>query len=377
MFYNKIKSLLLGIIFLLISNSLFAVDEYISRIYKELDKIFTEKSENALSSVLSENNNDKNYYLIENYTEKKIRRLIINNDYDFAMAAIVIVIENNLENEQAVEMYSVIAEAYEVQKNYELEQEMLRQKELARIEREKEKQRVSVDKKYVSAAKTDTGESVYISGKETKLSSYSWKANLGIIDLAWILDPNSSVNNFQYGISLFGSYEYTFPNDVIFGGDIFANGHFLAFSSDEESIIPVFGEIEGVFKFAAAKFSKNIFARVGFGSVYTGKNDNAIKTKDIANTLLTPILGIVIQKIPLASVNVDFGADWYAGHLFSQAKMPFAMGVNINFEFPFAVLDEICVNLNLGIRDKIFIKNTGFENRACVIFAVGVKNVVK
>ena len=165
---RRIKTFFSVMIFLFASVSLFAVDEYISKIYKQLDKIFLEKSENALNNVLSDNNQDKNYYLIENYTEKKIRRLIVNNDYDFAMTAIIIVIENNLDNEQAVEMYSIISEAYEVQKAYETEQEQKRQLELARIEMEKEKQRVNVDKKYVSTSKTDTGKSVYISGKETK-----------------------------------------------------------------------------------------------------------------------------------------------------------------------------------------------------------------
>lgn len=380
MFYKKIKTLIFGMIFLAVSHPLSAVDEYISKIYKQLDKIFYEKSENELNNVLSNNSQDRNYYLIENYTEKKIRRLIVNNDYDFAMTAIIIVIENNIDNEQAVEMYSLIAEAYEVQKNYELEQEQLRQRELARIEMEKEKQRVNVDKKYVSTSKTDTGKSVYISGKETKLSSYSWKANLGILDLAWLIDtaaPTAQLQNFQYGISLDGTYEYTFPNDIIFGADVFFDGHFLSFSSNEDDVIPLFGEIEGAFKFASANLSKNLFGRIGFGSIYTGKNEKAANTVNVANTLLTPIIGIEMERISVGSANLDFGADWYAGHLFTQSKMPFAMGVNFNVSFPFTSMDEIALNLNIGIRDKIFIKDTGFENRASLIFAVGVENVVK
>lgn len=380
MFYKKIKTLIFGMIFLAVSHPLSAVDEYISKIYKQLDKIFYEKSENELNNVLSNNSQDRNYYLIENYTEKKIRRLIVNNDYDFAMTAIIIVIENNIDNEQAVEMYSLIAEAYEVQKNYELEQEQLRQRELARIEMEKEKQRVNVDKKYVSTSKTDTGKSVYISGKETKLSSYSWKANLGIVDLAWLIDtaaPTAQLQNFQYGISLNGTYEYTFPNDIIFGADVFFDGHFLSFSSNENDVIPLFGEIEGAFKFASANLSKNLFGRIGFGSIYTGKNEKAANTVNVANTLLTPIIGIEMERISVGSANLDFGADWYAGHLFTQSKMPFAMGVNFNVSFPFTSMDEIALNLNIGIRDKIFIKDTGFENRASLIFAVGVENVVK
>ena len=374
---RRIKTFFSVMIYLFASVSLFAVDEYISKIYKQLDKIFQEKSENALNNVLSDNNQDKNYYLIENYTEKKIRRLIVNNDYDFAMTAIIIVIENNLDNEQAVEMYSIISEAYEVQKAYETEQEQKRQLELARIEMEKEKQRVNVDKKYVSTSKTDTGKSVYISGKETKLSSYSWKAMLGFLDLAWLMESTSGLNNLAYGVSLSGRYEYTFPNDVIFGGEIFADGHFLSFTQEKESIIPVFGEVEGLLKFSTAEISKNLFFRLGFGGIYTGKDSKAVNTVSIADTLLTPIVGVNFQKIKLLFANLDIGADWYAGHLFAQSNLNFAMGVNMNLEFAFASMDEVALNLNIGLRDKIFVKQGGFENRASLIFAVGVENVVK
>lgn len=374
---RRIKTFFSVMIFLFASVSLFAVDEYISKIYKQLDKIFQEKSENALNNVLSDNNQDKNYYLIENYTEKKIRRLIVNNDYDFAMTAIIIVIENNLDNEQAVEMYSIISEAYEVQKAYETEQEQKRQLELARIEMEKEKQRVNVDKKYVSTSKTDTGKSVYISGKETKLSSYSWKAMLGFLDLAWLMESTSGLNNLAYGVSLSGRYEYTFPNDVIFGGEIFADGHFLSFTQEKDSIIPVFGEVEGLLKFSTAEISKNLFFRLGFGGIYTGKDSKAVNTVSIADTLLTPIVGVNFQKIKFPFANLDIGADWYAGHLFAQSNLNFAMGVNMNLEFAFASMDEVALNLNIGLRDKIFVKQGGFENRASLIFAVGVENVVK
>ena len=374
---RRIKTFFSVMIYLFASVSLFAVDEYISKIYKQLDKIFQEKSENALNNVLSDNNQDKNYYLIENYTEKKIRRLIVNNDYDFAMTAIIIVIENNLDNEQAVEMYSIISEAYEVQKAYETEQEQKRQLELARIEMEKEKQRVNVDKKYVSTSKTDTGKSVYISGKETKLSSYSWKAMLGFLDLAWLMESTSGLNNLAYGVSLSGRYEYTFPNDVIFGGEIFADGHFLSFTQEKESIIPVFGEVEGLLKFSTAEISKNLFFRLGFGGIYTGKDSKAVNTVSIADTLLTPIVGVNFQKIKLPFANLDIGADWYAGHLFAQSNLNFAMGVNMNLEFAFASMDEVALNLNIGLRDKIFVKQGGFENRTSLIFAVGVENVVK
>jgi len=160
MFGRKLKILSFTVLFLFFCGKLFAVDEYVSDIYKQIDTCFSAKDEEKLNSVLAKNSNDKNYYLIENYTQKKIRRLIVNNDYDFAMSATLALIENNLDNEDAVEMYSVISDAYEIQRKHEAELEHQRQLELARIELEKEKQRGSVEKEYVSATKTSSGSSV-------------------------------------------------------------------------------------------------------------------------------------------------------------------------------------------------------------------------
>ena len=152
MFGRKLKILSFAVLFLFFSSSAFAVEEYVSDIYKQIDTCFSAKDEAKLNSVLAKNSNDKYYYLIENYTQKKIRRLIVNNDYDFAMAATLALIENNLDNEEAVEMYSVISDAYDIQRKHEAELEHQRQLELARIQIEKEKQRAANAAK--SAAKS-------------------------------------------------------------------------------------------------------------------------------------------------------------------------------------------------------------------------------
>ena len=150
MFGRKIKILSIAVLFMFFSGSLFALEEYVSDVYKQIDTCFSAKDEDKLNSVLARNVNDKYYYLMENYTQKKIRRLIVNNDYDFAMTATLALIENNLDNEEAVEMYSVISDAYEIQRKHEAELEQKRQLELARIQIEKEKQREGVEKEYVA-----------------------------------------------------------------------------------------------------------------------------------------------------------------------------------------------------------------------------------
>ena len=98
MFGKKLKILSFAVLFIFFSGKLFALEEYVSDLYREIDTCFTTKNEDKLNSLLSKYSNDKYYYLIENYTHKQIRRLIVNNEYDFAMAATLAVIENNLDN---------------------------------------------------------------------------------------------------------------------------------------------------------------------------------------------------------------------------------------------------------------------------------------
>ena len=144
MFSRKLKIIVALLVLILSSSRVFALEEYVTAVYKQIDDCFTKKDEAKLNKILSIYSKDKYYYLMENYTQKKIRRLIVNNDYDFAMDAILAVIENNLDNEEAVDMYSVISDAAEIQRKHEIELENQRQLEYARLENEKEKQRSSV-----------------------------------------------------------------------------------------------------------------------------------------------------------------------------------------------------------------------------------------
>ncbi|MCR5187958.1 MAG: hypothetical protein K6C97_03400 [Treponema sp.] len=374
MFFRKIKLLVITALLLFVALPVFAVDEYISDIYKKIDQIFIVQSEDQLNSILSDNNEDRNYYLIENYTEKKIRRLIVNNDYDFAMTAIIIVIENNLDNEQAVEMYSVIADAYKVQQEHEAELEYQRQLELARIENEKEKQRVNVEKEYVAAKNSSSGKAVYVTGKETKLTSYKWKISLGLADLVYLYDNPSSINSLHYGPSVGFNYEYTLENKTALGIELFAGFQFYGIAEDE-CLVPLLGDFDLKLKYAPAALP-NLFITAGFGVMLSQKASDQPKAASVADTMYTPTVGIKYEKIPLGNIKLDIGADWYAGHLFIN-NIKFAMGAEANVQIPFADLEKVSLSFNLGLRDKLLIKESGLENRASLILAIGAENVIR
>lgn len=374
MIFRKIKVFTILVLLFSFTLPAFAVEEYISDIYKKIDQIFIIQSEDQLNTLLSDNNEDSNYYLIENYTEKKIRRLIVNNEYDFAMTAIIIVIENNLDNEQAVEMYSVIADAYKVQQEHEAELEYQRQLELARIEKEKEKQRVNVEKEYVSAKNTNSGKSVYVTGKETKLTSYRWKVALGLADFVYLHDNSSNINSLHYGPSLSFNYEYTLESKTIIGAELFAGVQPIGMA-EEKSLVPLIGDIDVKLKLSPSLIP-NMFITTGFGVVLSQKDANQKKTNLIVGTMYTPIVGIKYERISLGNVKVDLGAEWYAGHLFYD-NINFAMGAEANAQIPFADLDKVSLNFNIGLRDKVLVKASGLENRASLILAIGAENVIK
>ncbi len=368
---KKVFALLLVLIF---SSHLFAIEEYVSELYKQIDTCFTEKNEGKLNELLSKNVNDKYYYLIENYTQKKIRRLIVNKEYNFAMEATLVVIENNLDNEEAVEMYSLISDSYEIQKKHEAEIQRQKELELARIELEKEKQRASVEKEYTAATKTSTG-SVYVSGKETSLTSYSWKIAFGLVNLGYLLEQKSGISTLHYGVSADFGYEYIVDKKIIVGTDIFAGLQFLGIA-EKEKMVPLLGDFDAAFKLAFPNLSKNLFIRLGFDGIMTGKSESATATNNVTGHFLSPYLGVKFAHIPLGRIKVDIGADWLAGHLFNK-DINLAVGGALNIAFPFAELEKLKLNLNVGIKDKFFMKKSGIENRASLILAIGVENVVR
>ena len=330
MFGRKLKIIVALLAVILTTSSLFALEEYVSDVYKQIDDCFASQDDVKLNKILSDNNRDKYYYLMENYTQKKIRRLIVNNDYDFAMDAILAVIENNLDNEEAVEMYSVISDAYDIQRKHEAELEQQRQLELARIELEKEKQRGSVEKEYVAATKTSSGSSVYVSGKETKLTSYNWKAALGMIDLLHLYDKQGEISSIHYGVSLDFRYEYTMENKMVLGTDAFAGFQFMGFA-EEEKLVPMIGDVDLGLKAAFPQISNNLFFKVGFDALLTGKSKTAPDTQWIVENFYSPTVGVKFERIPLGAVKLDIGADWLEGDMFTK-NVKAAAGDSMNIE---------------------------------------------
>ena len=360
----------IAIAMLAFSSPVFAIEEYVSDIYKQIDLVFAKKSESELNAILSNNQNDRYYYLIENYTEKKIRRLIVASEYDFALAATEVVIENNLDNERAVEMYSNIVDSYKVQKEYEEQEEEKRQKELARIEKQKESKRASVDKQYVST-KTADGGAVYVSGRNVKSSSSAWKAGLGVASVGFLTEQESGVNARNYGVGLNVTYERLLDK-ISIGGDASLDFKFVDLGSGD-SKIPLMLDYEILPKIGFPKFFRNLFVRAGFTRVKTGKKSDSETTEKVIGDFFSPVVGLQIEDFNIGPVELTANYDYYLGHLFYN-DITTAMEASANLAIPFKNIGQVKLTFNIGVKDKIFLKENGLENRANIILAIGAEN---
>lgn len=367
---EKLSAVFCGILLYITAGSqpLFAVEAYVSDLYKAIDVAFVSKSDEDLDAILRKNQGDDNYYLLENYAMKKIRRLLIASDYEFAMKADLVVIDNNLDNTDAVEMYASIVASLEIQQENERLQEEKRQAELRRLEAEKEKQRGSAEKEF-NALKTSSGDDVYLSRKDQKYTSTWWTIRFGLADVALVSEADSGYFSARYGICADFMYEYSYDTLMI-GFD--AGGEFglLPLSNGDDTML---ASLTLAPKVGYRKFSKYLFLRAGFSALLNiGENDDS----SLYGDFYTPLVGVEFNHLKAGSAEFSGNVDYYAGHLFRD-DLKAALGGALNLSYPFAEMEKVKVDFSIGLKDQLLIKNSGVENRAGIILAIGVENVAK
>lgn len=367
---KRLKRLLAASIMLLCAGHVFALEDYVSDVYHEIDTAFQQKSESGLNVVLQENQGDKYYYLMENYATKKVRRLIITNDYEFAMNAVLVIIDNNLDNTDAVEMYALISEAFEEQRAAEREAILEQERAQAKLAASKEEQRSNVEKSYDTVTAAD-GQKVF-QKKDQKMSSNVWQFRFGIIDGDLVTNKSDDFMDFKYGISAAFDYEHQ-KEDINLGFDAYGAFH-LSFARPEIDNTMLLN-LELMPKISFNRLWDRFFVRAGLVALPVVKNAKAASA-DLFGTFITPAVGVGIGSAPIGSAQFSLNADYYPGHFFYK-DLNAAMGFGANICIPYAEMDRIKLTFNFGVKDYLFIKNNGIENRAKIIIAIGAENVIR
>lgn len=364
------------------------VSEEISDTYKRIDMAIASRSSESISKILSEHKSSPNYAMIENYTLKKTRQLIITDNLEFARQTSLAVIDNNIENFDAVELYSYIDKAILNQQAANLAAENRRRLEEERIaaRNAKSKQQLANRGNY-QLVNTVSGQEVYVNEQQASFSSWIWTVKLGLADFVYqkITDPDYS--SLKYGLS-FGANIFRPSERFIIGADIFADAHIVTFSTEggiestsknsyekEEKPQEFFISGRFVTELAFADLSKHLFFRAGLSAHMLASNDR--DRTGTTETFVSPVVGLALDNINLGEAVIRLFYDYDLGHLYYD-PIKTAMEFGGSILLPMAVNDKTKVGIELGAQNLLMMKDAGgVENRTKIIFAIGVGNVTK
>ena len=354
-------------------------------VFNRIDMAIAAKSPDAISKVLSDNRNSPNYPRIENYTLKKTRQLIITDNLEFARQTSLAVIDNNIENFDAVELYSYIDKAILNQQAANQAAENRRRLEEERIaaRNAKSKQKLENRGNY-QVVNTASGQEVYVNEQQASFSSWVWTVKLGLANFVYQKVGEPDYSSLKYGLAVGANIFY--PSErLIIGTDIFADAHIVTFMSDgakedssaNENEIPQEFFISGHFvpEFAFADLSKHLFFRAGAAAHMLASHER--ERTGSYKTFITPVLGLAIDNLHVGDSQMRIYYDYDIGHLM-QEELTSAMEFGGSMLLPMAVNDKTKFGIELGLQDLLLMKKEGgIENRTKIIFAIGVGNVTK
>lgn len=341
--------------------------EVLADVYGKIDSAFKNRSTEQLNTVLKSTFGTEYYSLFESYALKKTRQLIIQGDLETARNSALVVIDNNLENFDAVELYSYIDKAILNQEAARLAEQRKAELEAARVAAQKEKTKKQVSKTF-STVSSSSGDKVYLSDAQETFSPMHWMASIGIADflIQSITDPSGS--GFKYGVAAEVDLQYR-GEQFFFGGEIFGNFEFLNFSSDNKDTLAT---VKVMPKLAFPVLSKHLFFRLGFAAYMTLESDDTV-AKSVGN-LYSPNVGISWEDAHIGKALGKLSAEYCLGSL-SGGDLKSAFDLGASIMIPMSESEHTRVGLKLGVNDLLMIKNSGIENRCNAIISIGVGNV--
>lgn len=360
-FFSRITCLF--ILFCVCCFSLFAQTSVISQI----DEAINNKDSEAISSILVKNKNSRSYSDYESHILKKARELLISNDLDFAAAISLAVIDNNLDNFDAVALYTSIDTAIKDRDAKLKAEQERRQIEEMRMLANNAKEQKQIKKEYQTISNTSSGETVYLdTDYNTHYLPISWAINIGMADLGLYTDPGKIEGKF--GLSLFGNFFYH-SEDFVIGGDGFVDTNLFTFGSAAGDAQNLDSTLKLSLAYSHEDIIRDFYFRLGF----LGYLSNKPELSYVTTPFFSPTLGFAYRDIEIGNILAELSADYLMGHLFYD-KINFSMDFSLNFSLILSDLDNVDVGLNFGVRDAIFAMKEGLQNQLKLIISIGVIN---
>ncbi|WP_294429638.1 hypothetical protein [uncultured Treponema sp.] len=390
---KKIRTVMAAVLAVSCTFSVFGQSsEDVGEAFKRIDMAIAGRSIDAISKVLSDNKSSPNYQLIENYTLKKTRQLIITDNLEFARQTSLAVIDNNIENFDAVELYSYIDKAILNQQAAQQAAENRKRLEEERIAARNAKSKAQLESRgNYHVVSTASGQEVYVNEQKASFSSWIWTVKLGLADFVYQKVSEPDYSSLKYGLAL-GANVFRPSERFIIGADLFADAHIVTFSTSgglegeaklnssglpEAQAAPQEFFMSGRFvpEFAFADLSKYLFVRAGLAAHILASNDR--DRTGSTDTFISPVIGAAFENVPVGEAVIRAFYDYDLGHL-AYEDINSAMEFGGSILLPMAVNDKTKVGVEFGFQDLLVMRNVGgMENRTKITFAIGVGNVTK
>lgn len=328
-------------------------------IYRQADEAIT--SPEKLSSLLAGSSSKPWFPGLESYVLKKARQLVIDDRLPEAKAATLAVIDNNLDNTEAVDLYQTIEKA-EARKQKEAAAAAEKQAlDTFRQQAAQAKVKQDVAKTYQSVTNKASGKTIYLDqsfNQHYRTWNWDFRLNLANIDLNLTLPGDTA---YKYGLGLDASL-VRHGESVTVGGEVDASSSFVAVSGPST----VDWTAGGVLFFSGAE--GHFALRTGFRVIDLGLGNPDIEEINFP----TPILGFALRDIVMGEGNrFRWSVDWYPGHLYTPG-MVVAGGTDLSLAFRMADLQDFDIHFYAGIHDTILVRNADIRNISRLSLAIGV-----
>lgn len=358
------KKIFLIMVIALIPMVVFAQTVIPDSVYRDIDAVLAQPGAPGLGVVLSGHSGKPWYPRLEDYVLKRSRQLVIQDNLEQAKVVSLAVIDNNLDNIDAVDLYQSVQRAIENRAKDARKEEERAALALHKQQVKESKVREEVEKTYRAVVNPTSGKKVYLDQDiNTQYRNYNWDFLVGLANVAHVSDPVQS--SIKYGISGSASAIYR-GKDFSAGADIMGEGLILTFVGDEA----INWHAGGVIVLSSNAISRYLFLRLGY---YMFGFDSG-STKVVETAFNTPVAGLSFRDIRFGSSGLlQVGADWYAGHLF-ESDITAAMGAHIMMTFILAEMHNFDVLFRAGVKDSLFLVDGGMRNDVKLTLAIGVGN---
>jgi len=333
-------------------------------VYQRVEAAIADRAADRITAVLVGQSTASWYPRLEAYMMKRARQLIIDDDLELARVVALALVDANLDNREAVDLYQSVKAALAQREEARKREEERRAVAAFKQKEDEERAKQEIAQEFNAVTNLQTGQKVYLDKDVNQhYRRYNWDFNLGLANLSYTISPDEPM--MKYGVSAFGSFFYLGES---FSVGVDAEGSIMLLGISGDPSLNWSGN--GILSVANNGLSRHLVLRGGYGGIALRQGTEEIGIEELL--FLSPILGLGVRDVPIGRGGwFQFAVDYYPGHLMEQG-MAFAMGGNILASFVLAEMQEFNVHLSVGIYDTILLRSEGLVNDARLAISIGV-----